>query len=549
MNASHNHAMGSTVAKYDPDAAAQGPAAKSRMMATMAAPAGTLGLDVSGWQVLQAGDWTNIWNNGARFAYVKATESTDYTSSQFSEQYTDSYNAGLVRGAYHFATPNTSSGSTQANFFVNHGGGWSSDGRTLPPLLDIEYNPYGATCYGLSQSAMVAWIADFSSTVRARTGRLPAIYSTTDWWTRCTGNDASFGANPLFIARYTSNVAGGPGSLPASWSQYTFWQFADSGIFPGDQDIFNGNENDLRAFATNSGLQPSGAAPAPASRVALAEATDGTRYSFWKGSDGYLWENVWNGSSWSGPITTGGYVGPGSGLSAAVDGSGRLSITWRGGDGAIWIAASNDGAWQPVQQVRAAPAGSVFASPAVTVTGSGVKYVFWKGSDGFLYQAFRGASPNDAWSNAVKLTAYVGPGTALAASVDGVGSTFVYWRGGDDGLWEANWAGSAWTAAHQLPTAPTGALRSEPGSAITSWGARFVFWKGADGFLCQSIWTGQAWAGPYNLGVYLGPTTAVAAAVDGAGSTAVTWLGGDSGVWESHWIGKWSQATRIVVGN
>jgi hypothetical protein len=125
----------------------------------------------------------------------------------------------------------------------------------------------------------------------------------------------------------------------------------------------------------------------------------------------------------------------------------------------------------------------------------------------------------------------------------------VYWRGGDNGLWEANWAGSSWTTAHQLPTAPTGALHSEAGSAITSWGARFVFWSGANQHLFQSVWNGRSWAGPYDLGVYLGPATAVAAAVDGVGSTAVSWLGGDNGVWESHWVGKWSQATRTVVGN
>jgi hypothetical protein len=32
-------------------------------------------------------------------------------------------------------------------------------------------NPYGATCYGLSQSAMVNWIRDFSNTYHSRTGR------------------------------------------------------------------------------------------------------------------------------------------------------------------------------------------------------------------------------------------------------------------------------------------------------------------------------------------------------------------------------------------
>ena len=126
-------------------------------------------------------------------------------------------------------------------------------------MLDIEYNPYSTTeeCYGMTASAMVAWIRDFSNTVLARTGRLPAIYSTTDWWTTCTGNSSAFSANPLFIARYTQS--GSVGTLPAGWSSYTFWQWWDGGgPFPGDQDVFNGNVSQLITTAsTQNAWRPS----------------------------------------------------------------------------------------------------------------------------------------------------------------------------------------------------------------------------------------------------------------------------------------------------
>lgn len=252
QNAARNHSMGSTVAANEPTI---GSGAQKQTQAFAATtPPGIPGLDVSGWQVLNASNWAAIAANGARFAYVKATESTDYVSSQFSEQYTDSFNAGLLHGAYHFATPNTSSGAAQANWFLDHGGQGTADGRTMPPLLDIEYNPYGATCYGLSVAQMVSWIADFSATVQARTGRLPAIYSTTNWWSTCTGNSGAFGANPLFIARYPNSISDGPGILPAGWSSYTIWQWADSGTFPGDQDVFNGSSLDLQTFGLQSSL-------------------------------------------------------------------------------------------------------------------------------------------------------------------------------------------------------------------------------------------------------------------------------------------------------
>jgi len=205
----------------------------------------TRGMDVSGWQGNV--NWAAARANGARFAFVKATESTSYRNPYFAQQYNGSYNAGLLRGAYHFALPDRSTGTAQADYFVNHGGAWSRDGRTLPPALDIEYNPYGARCYGYSASGMVSWIRAFSNRVRARTGRYPVIYSTRDWWQSCTGNSAAFGVtNPLWIACYCAST----GTLPAGWSFHTFWQFASSGALPGDQNYFNGSYTRLKVLAT-----------------------------------------------------------------------------------------------------------------------------------------------------------------------------------------------------------------------------------------------------------------------------------------------------------
>ena len=97
-------------------------------------------MDVSSHQ--QNLDWVSAYAAGSRFAYVKATEGTYYTNPYFAQQYVGSADVGMIRGAYHFANPRTSSGADQARYFVNHGGGWSNDGRTLPGLLDIEFNPY-----------------------------------------------------------------------------------------------------------------------------------------------------------------------------------------------------------------------------------------------------------------------------------------------------------------------------------------------------------------------------------------------------------------------
>jgi GH25 family lysozyme M1 (1,4-beta-N-acetylmuramidase) len=202
------------------------------------------GMDVSSYQGNV--DWSTAYKNGARFAYIKATEGTYYTNSYFAQQYNGSYGVGMIRGAYHFANPADSSGATQAQYFVAHGGGWSADGKTLPGALDIEWDPYGSDCYGLSQSAMVSWINDFATTYHSLTTRWPVIYTATSWWSECTGTLANFSStDPLWVARYSTSV----GSLPYPWTVYSFWQYADSGTFPGDQNLFNGSMYRLRVLA------------------------------------------------------------------------------------------------------------------------------------------------------------------------------------------------------------------------------------------------------------------------------------------------------------
>jgi GH25 family lysozyme M1 (1,4-beta-N-acetylmuramidase) len=208
-----------------------------------AAQPAVMGLDVSSHD--PSIDWSTVVSKGAQFAYVKATEGTGFVNPDFAAQYDGSYQAELIRGAYHFALPNVSGGAAQASYFVGNGGGWSADGRTLPGALDIEYNPYGAECYRLSRRAMVSWITSFVDTYQALTTRWPVIYTTGAWWATCTGDYSGFATeDPLWIS------STGPGTLPGDWGFYTFLQYASDGTFPGDQDTFNGASAQLIRFAT-----------------------------------------------------------------------------------------------------------------------------------------------------------------------------------------------------------------------------------------------------------------------------------------------------------
>jgi lysozyme len=232
-----DHEMGSQIRLHE--GTAEMP--KDSVPGDVTIQASVQGIDVSSHQGNV--DWAAQWNAGRRFVWVKATESTNYTNPFFAQQYNGSYNQGFIRGAYHFATPNTSSGTAQADWFSNHGGGWSGDGKTLPGALDMEYNPYGSTCYGLSKASMTQWILDFSNRYKARWNKFPAIYTSTSWWSQCVSGDFS-STNPLWVARYASSV----GTLPCCWGFYTVWQYSST---PIDQNSFNGAYSQLQVFATN----------------------------------------------------------------------------------------------------------------------------------------------------------------------------------------------------------------------------------------------------------------------------------------------------------
>ncbi len=219
------------------------------------APPGVPGVDVSGYQ--GSVNWATVAASGARFAYVKATEGTYYTAAaSFAQQYVGSYNAGLIRGAYHFAIPDNSTGAAQADYFVAHGGGWSADGRTLPGMLDIEFNPYGAECYGLTQAQMAAWVASFDAEYQTLTGRPPLLYTNAKWWNACTGGSSVALGDPLAVALYGAN----PFPLPAGWPLYTIWQYTDHNTLGIDGDSFNGSVAGLASLALGS---PTIAPPPP----------------------------------------------------------------------------------------------------------------------------------------------------------------------------------------------------------------------------------------------------------------------------------------------
>ena len=200
--------------------------------ATMPPPAdaGALGVDVADYQHSHGAaiDWSQVAAAGYKFAFVKATEGDYYVNPYYASDLAQAKAAGLYATGYHFAIPNVSDGASQADYAVGNGG-YAADGRTLPLALDIEYNPYGPECYGLSSAQMVSWVSAFTAEVQRITGQRPIIYTTADWWDTCTGDSTAFGADPLWVAAYRS----GSPPVPAGWGNWTFWQYTSRGSVPG----------------------------------------------------------------------------------------------------------------------------------------------------------------------------------------------------------------------------------------------------------------------------------------------------------------------------
>ena len=112
---------------------------------------GTLGMDVSSYQ--QNVDWASAWAAGSpirlREGHRRCILHQPLLRAAVQRLSLRRYGARRLP----LRQPRTSSGADQARYFVQNGGGWTSDGQTLPGLLDIEFNPYpayGNTCYNMT---------------------------------------------------------------------------------------------------------------------------------------------------------------------------------------------------------------------------------------------------------------------------------------------------------------------------------------------------------------------------------------------------------------
>jgi lysozyme len=204
------------------------------------------GIDVSHWQ--GAIDWNQVAATDVRFAYMKATQDSEFVDTRFARNWSEARRVGLLRGAYHYLDP-AYDGRAQAEHFVatvRSAGGWQAG--DLPPMVDVE------TTSGMSAATVRSRLQAFLEYVEGQVGKRPILYTGSYFWDD-NGLGSGFTGYPLWTAHYTANSCP---LVPDAWSAWKIWQYTSSGRVTGiagnvDRDRFNGTYAELQQWAGGGG--------------------------------------------------------------------------------------------------------------------------------------------------------------------------------------------------------------------------------------------------------------------------------------------------------
>lgn len=212
------------------------------------------GVDISSHQHTGSGnrniDIPKAVDGGISYAFVKATEGTNYMNPHFRDDVIRFIEKDTPVGFYHYAKPtdSTEEAKAQARLFVAVTG-MDKGVKTIAPVLDIEENKEN-----LTPSQLVEWTHAFVNEVKNLTGMDVMIYTYPNFWLDEMGNTTEFSHLPLWIASYNNKTH--PGDIPGGWETWTFWQYTSEGKVDGyggkiDLNVFNGTPEELKSIYTS----------------------------------------------------------------------------------------------------------------------------------------------------------------------------------------------------------------------------------------------------------------------------------------------------------
>ena len=216
----------------------------------------TIGCDVSFWQ--GEIDFHKMKAAGAEFVFIKASQGGPgviFMDDRFWRNWKAAKEAGLLRGAYHFADYRHSA-REQAEFFAHL---LMDDPGELPPVLDYELKDGWPTP---SRQNNLNWIDEFVEYFNFSGGKRPLFYCNTGFLKYNLPNPLNHWIldHDLWIAWYPNLWARLNKRVPIvdPWDKWTFWQHTAHGngkkygVSSGNVDMnyFNGTVEELQAYAS-----------------------------------------------------------------------------------------------------------------------------------------------------------------------------------------------------------------------------------------------------------------------------------------------------------
>lgn len=200
------------------------------------------GIDVSRYN--PSVNWRVAKAAGIEFAFIKATEGKDDRDPDFQRHWAGAARAGVPRSAYHFyyfcATP-----EAQARNYMR---AVPKSQSSLPPILDVEWNPSSPTCKGRPEpKKVVSVLKRWLTMIERHYGQKPIIYTTVDFH----ADNLADGSLPGY-QYWLRSVKAEPKFIYGK-RPWVYWQYTGTGKVPGiegpvDINAFNGSRSDWKRW-------------------------------------------------------------------------------------------------------------------------------------------------------------------------------------------------------------------------------------------------------------------------------------------------------------
>jgi lysozyme len=185
-------------------------------------------------------DWHAVASDGVKFAYIKATEGSDFQDDHFAANCREATAAGIPCGAYHYFRLGTP-GAAQAQNFLR-----TVPRDTLPLPLAVDLETSGNSSTSVSPADFRKQLDDYLAQLRQAYGTEPVIYTSSDFIKTYLGGTAPkrLWYRAVFFSPHLTG-----------YDDWLFWQYTERGRVKGissfvDLDVFHGKTDELLTLRT-----------------------------------------------------------------------------------------------------------------------------------------------------------------------------------------------------------------------------------------------------------------------------------------------------------